>query len=71
MRTLSHYTQQCYSEVPTSLNRLAFSVMTATWCQPNSLISAMFASTVEMSDEIDLKKVGNLATLLRSGEVAV
>jgi len=26
---------------------------------------------VEISDEIDLKKVGNRASLLRSGEVAV
>ena len=31
----------------------------------------MFASTVDMSDEIALKNVGNRAPLLKSGEVAV
>ena len=31
----------------------------------------MFTATVEISDEIDLKKVGNRTSLLNSGELAV
>ena len=43
----------------------------ATCCQPKRLIVATLAVTVEISEEIALKKVGNLLVLLSSGEVAV
>jgi len=43
----------------------------ATCRHPNCLIVATLAVTVEISEEIALKNVGNLSELLSAGEVAV